>query len=1370
MHRFWPVVEELLRSTNARRICEIGADDGRHTRRLIEYCARSGSFLHVIDPEPKLEPGPWADDRPGVWSLHGEPSLKALEHLPPCDVYLVDGDHNWFTVTHELRLIHSRSKDLPLGPIVLLHDTSWPYGRRDLYYVPERIPPAFRQPYARGALRREAVGLCSRGMNGHLHNALREGEPRSGVLTAVEEHVTDRGGEVVAVHLPIWFGLTLLIPRLRLESEPLLSALVDRVRALSDFGLAEALEGERTDLLVANEAFAAELSDTKRRAAEGEGDRSARPPRALARSWGATAAAPTAPLAPYGDPTVRVDVVVTVHDALEDVERCLAALRRCTDGYDVRVLVVDDGSGPKTSERLHQHAADWAAITVLRHEKNLGYTRSVNAGLAASTAPWVVLLNSDTIVTSGWLVRLVRCAQSDPTIGLVGPLSNAASWQSVPDVKNEHGDFAVNALPPGLDEDAMARVVATAWNGSYPRLPVLNGFCLLLKREVIDKIGVMDVGHFPRGYGEENDYAFRAADAGFSLAVASDAFVYHAKSRSFGHAARIELARSGKKALTQKHGAPRLALTNDAVLGSSALRDARAAVVEALRLRAARELDPFSLRILFLLPIYGVSGGASSVIREAAELVGLGAFVRVAVPGERLGELGAAYADVPGIRELLIGPSLESLLELGKGFDAVVATVYYTMEWVTRMVAANPSTLPAYYVQDYEPFFFEEGADEARAAHASYRRDDRALLFAKSDWLVRTVHERHGARVSKVSPGLDSATFYPGPHRPAASVRVVAMIRPQTPRRGAARTMRVLTELARRLGGGLDVHVFGCPPSDPRFKSLAGDFPLTAHGLLRRPEVAELLRSSDVFLDLSDYQAFGRTSLEAMSCGCVPVVPLAGGGDEFARDRVNALVVDTRDESTCVERVEALLRSRELLEPMRRAALATASQFSLRSAALSELHVIADATRAWRVANRPAVRRRLILARFKGFEPPWWEASATTGTWMGPSVHQGWSVSLADGLPKAGSADVAVIFVDALSCAWDVLAAWLRTWRAAGGKVVVHVGGMGRTAPESSAGMQKAAGGLRWLALSCDAVVASSDEVSRVAARFDVDVQSVSPVLDPIVWRLGPAARRLARTRGDEQPVRIGLLGHAPSSELGAVLNHAAFALQCAYGDRISLERCDAPRLGWNVKKTGPAPNAGDSARADWAFGNIGWDIALIPSLEPASMGGPGDGRLLVCSALGAALVGSQGSAAQESGRTRWAMPVGAKASDWRDAIAELVEDAKLRESLGYEARSRLDEEYAFVESGRAAASLLARVADAAPVAVADLPSDLRASGRRLLLPLSTYMAKSDAVARAFPAPRSPMGRKLAKLRRDPAAFFRDAKLKPLRLLGGLFE
>src|SRR5690606_30203428 len=176
---------------------------------------------------------------------------------------------------------------------------------------------------------------------------------------------------------------------------------------------------------------------------------------------------PAPPLA--ADFNVAVDVVVPVFNALEDVRMCLASVRDRRDGFRLRVIVVNDGSNAETSDWLRSFCAKTHGFELIEHDRNRGYTRAVNTGLRASDAPYVITLNSDAIVTTGWLKGMVSCMTSEPGRGVVGPLSYAVRWQNVPELLGEDGKFAVNTLPGEFSPDDMASLVAVVARRDYPR-------------------------------------------------------------------------------------------------------------------------------------------------------------------------------------------------------------------------------------------------------------------------------------------------------------------------------------------------------------------------------------------------------------------------------------------------------------------------------------------------------------------------------------------------------------------------------------------------------------------------------------------------------------------------------------------------------------------------------------------------------------------------------------------------------------------------------------------------------------------------------------------------------------------------------------
>jgi hypothetical protein len=201
------VLFACLEARGAKSVIEVGARAGELTRELVGRASGRGGGVVAVEPAPEQELVELDRARPEL-ALVREPSLNALRHLPPADAVIVDGDHNYYTVSAELRLIAERAGDVKL-PLILLHDVGWPHGRRDTYYAPERIPERERQPLAEHAtLAPGEPGLAHGGLR-YRWAASREGGPRNGVLTAVEDFVERLDGLRVAI-VPAFFGLAVL--------------------------------------------------------------------------------------------------------------------------------------------------------------------------------------------------------------------------------------------------------------------------------------------------------------------------------------------------------------------------------------------------------------------------------------------------------------------------------------------------------------------------------------------------------------------------------------------------------------------------------------------------------------------------------------------------------------------------------------------------------------------------------------------------------------------------------------------------------------------------------------------------------------------------------------------------------------------------------------------------------------------------------------------------------------------------------------------------------------------------------------------------------------------------------------------------------
>jgi hypothetical protein len=212
--QYWDhVVRPVLSSGVVRTVVEIGAEKGHNTARLVEWATAHAAVIHVIDPKPQFEP-----EGTEHFVIHRARSLEALPLIEEPDAVLIDGDHNWYTVMEELRLLERMSAR---WPITFVHDIGWPYGRRDMYYDPESIPAEYRHRNKRSGLVPGRSRLSPDGSNTVLANATHEGGPRNGVLTAVEDFMDQSGHrlELFAACAPESAPLGLLLDRDRLGTE-----------------------------------------------------------------------------------------------------------------------------------------------------------------------------------------------------------------------------------------------------------------------------------------------------------------------------------------------------------------------------------------------------------------------------------------------------------------------------------------------------------------------------------------------------------------------------------------------------------------------------------------------------------------------------------------------------------------------------------------------------------------------------------------------------------------------------------------------------------------------------------------------------------------------------------------------------------------------------------------------------------------------------------------------------------------------------------------------------------------------------------------------------------------------------------------------
>ncbi len=219
----------------------------------------------------------------------------------------------------------------------------------------------------------------------------------------------------------------------------------------------------------------------------------------------------------------RAAIIIVSYNNLDYLGQCLDSLWACTDYPDYRVVVVDNGSTPDVVDYLKAQAGSHERLQVLFNRENLGFARANNQGvIAAGVCDYIVLLNNDTIVTRGWLTRMIRYL-SNPQIGLVGPVTNWAGNEARIDVKCN-------------DSNEIHRVAERRSQGNEGRhfdISMLAMFCLGVRKPLMDRIGGLDE-RFEVGMFEDDDFSLRVKKAGYRIVCAEDIYIHHWGRASFG--------------------------------------------------------------------------------------------------------------------------------------------------------------------------------------------------------------------------------------------------------------------------------------------------------------------------------------------------------------------------------------------------------------------------------------------------------------------------------------------------------------------------------------------------------------------------------------------------------------------------------------------------------------------------------------------------------------------------------------------------------------------------------------------------------------------------------------------------------------------
>lgn len=625
------------------------------------------------------------------------------------------------------------------------------------------------------------------------------------------------------------------------------------------------------------------------------------------------------------------DIVLPVYNGLSYVKDCVESILCYTIMNSYHLYLVNDFSDKTTTGFLQQLSQVHPHITLHNNSENIGYVQSCNMGITLGRAPYVILINSDVIVTPNWLARLLECALSDTKIASVNPLSNNASQIDLP-------------MVPGANFFAMDEYLQKCAPRHFPDIVTGVGFCILFSRKVLDDVGLFD-SIYGRGYCEESDLCMRLTTKGYRTVLADHVYVYHKGNGTFTDSTEryrnnrkifdsrwsheyFRQFRAFKKAnplqplrdlfpLHQRWDPkPIVWQTARGLLSSLRNKNFSGFILTGARglfqlVKARRPIaTPASvakitrsnrLKVTYVLQDIIISGGVLSVIQIVNELILLGVEARIVA----LHEDPLIYDYIKFFSKPIIFRNYQDLIKNFPDSDIAVATLWKTAPWVASLRNENRIKTSVYFIQDYESWFFSDNNQVARSqVKATYKLIANKIVM--SDWLQKMLIE-DGFTSHKISLGMDLARFYP---RDIQTLRptVLAMARPITPYRGFTSVINALLYVKQSFPN-VEIILFG----DRFLSSYNIPFSYRDEEVISDQErLAYLYSEADVFLDGSDFQGFGRCALEAMACGTACVLTGVGGVTEYARNEKNAIVVPPKRPDLLADATLKILNNSQL--------------------------------------------------------------------------------------------------------------------------------------------------------------------------------------------------------------------------------------------------------------------------------------------------------------------------------------------------------------------------------------------------------------------------------------------------------------------------
>ena len=593
----------------------------------------------------------------------------------------------------------------------------------------------------------------------------------------------------------------------------------------------------------------------------------------------------------------KCDIIVPIYNSPEWVKLCIYSLIKNTPKECInKIILMNDNSDSLTCnciKNLEEKYKKEYNIIVSKNEKNLGFIKNVNKGFDLSDAEYVLLLNTDCLVSKNTIPKLIEHMEKNKKIGLICPISSNAANLSL-DIFKNYSYMQMNEL---LEEN---------FKGINFDACTVVGNCLMITRDCIEKVGYLDE-IYGMGYGDETDYQFKAHEKGFEAKVAIDTYVFHKSEVSFGtspekqarleHNRKIFFDRWGKE-YNEKMS---VYVKNDPIKY----------INDNLKIKEKPNPD-----VLFFLPdIHQRAGGVHIVVDIVNYLNINGVFANILT--ERLHD---NYEEI-----MLFSPSYMNEINTINP-KCIVGTIYPTI-FFCETIAKHFNIPCVNFMQGYEPCF--ENGRIFEWAELACKSSQNILAISK--FLKDKCKNNFGKEATVINNGINTDLLYNNNYNVKNKVKTITMFLRGNYAKGDFILIEILKQLT-VICRDIEINVIY---NDEIMKPINNNDSVKINyikGPISRKKVNKILFDTNILVDASLMEGFGLTALESMAAGCVPVLSQSFGIEEYAENGKNSYIIsEVNDADKYVKKIKFLIDNPKEYLDFQKNALNTARLFDIDS-------------------------------------------------------------------------------------------------------------------------------------------------------------------------------------------------------------------------------------------------------------------------------------------------------------------------------------------------------------------------------------------------------------------------------------------------------